>query len=52
VAEQPIVPEYVLEDYYEAPTTNMSTQKKNDQRHYSLEQAEDDVLFLFLFLFL
>jgi hypothetical protein len=49
VGEQPVVPEYVLEDYYEAPPTfNYEHSKNNDQRDYLLKQVEDDDLFLFL----
>jgi hypothetical protein len=49
VGEQPVVPEYVLEDYYEAPPTfNYKHSKTNDQRDYLLKQVENDDLFLFL----
>jgi hypothetical protein len=49
MGEQPVVPEYVLEDYYEAsPTSNHKHSKNNDQRDYLLKQVEDDDLFLFL----
>jgi hypothetical protein len=48
VGEQPVVPEYVLEDYYEAsPTFNYEHSKNNYQRDYLLKQVEDDDLFLF-----